>query len=223
MVNKIKIVSTKKLLPYQKQVLLEANFDLFDDDFIQTKIKSFESSQSNENLIFTSQKAVQSVLLNPRCDELKDKNVFAVGIQTKKILTENGFNVVFHTNYASDLAKKIIQFYNKGSYTFFCGNLRHDILPDLLKENSIAIDEIEVYETQLTSKKVKENQDGILFFSPSAVESYLKMNTIRNETCFSIGKTTSDSIHKRGIKNYVTAKKPSIDEVIKEVINVFSK
>ena len=33
--------------------------------------------------------------------------------------------------------------------TFFCGNLRRDELPILLKENKIEVEEIEVYKTTL--------------------------------------------------------------------------
>ena len=79
--------------------------------------------------------------------------------------------------YAADLAEIISLIYGKESYTFFSGNLRRDVLPNTLKENGITCNEIEVYETNITSKKIKEKLDGILIFSPSAVESSFKLNT----------------------------------------------
>jgi uroporphyrinogen-III synthase len=223
--NKINIVSTKKLLPNQKQLLVEANFVVIEEDFIQTKSIDFELEKVNQNLIFTSQNAVQSILQHPKCTDLKSKNVFSVGMKTKELLTENGFNVIAYTGYASDLAEIISLIYNKESFTFFSGNLRRDILPNTLKENQIEFNEIQVYETDLTSKKITDKLDGILFFSPSAVESYLKSNTIKNEICFCIGETTAEvlvpRLRDKKIENIVIADKPSVENVIAEVIEYY--
>lgn len=222
MTKSINILSTKKLLPNQKQDLLNANFNLIEEDFIETKIKNFELSKVNDNLIFTSQNAVKSVLQHPKIAELKDKNVFAVGIKTKSLLEENGFKVDVHTNYALDLAEIISLIYNKEKYTFFCGNLRREVLPNTLKENKIVFNEIEVYETNLTSKKTTNKLDGILFFSPSAVESYLTKNTIKNEICFCIGETTAEALEEKEINNIIIAEKPSVENVIDEVIEYYN-
>lgn len=222
MTKPIHIVSTKKLLPNPKQALLEADIILIEEDFIETKIKNFELSKVNDNLIFTSQNAVQSVLQHPKCNELKSKNVFAVGMKTKSLLTENGFNVIAYTGYASDLAEIITLIYGKESYTFFSGNLRRDVLPNTLKENGITFNEIEVYETNLTPKKITKKLDGILFFSPSGVESYLKSNTIKDEICFCIGETTAEALENKKIKNIIIAVKPSVENVIDEVIEYYN-
>ena len=225
MTKQINILSTKKLLPNQKQLLLDANIALIEEDFIETKFKSFELSKVNDNLIFTSQNAVQSVLQHPKCYELipklREKNVFSVGMKTKNLLTENGFNVIAYTGYASDLAEIISLIYSKESYTFFSGNLRRDVLPNTLKENGIEFNEIEVYETNITSKKITNKLDGILFFSPSAVESYFKLNTIKEETCFCIGETTAEALENKKVKTIVIADKPSVENVITEVIEYY--
>lgn len=222
MTKQINILSTKKLLSNQKQVLLDANITLIEEDFIETKIKNFEISKVNDNLIFTSQNAVQSVLQHSKCNELKSKNVFSVGMKTKDLLTENGFNVIAYTGYAADLAEIISLIYSKESYTFFSGNLRRDVLPNTLKENGIKFNEIEVYETNITSKKIKEKIDGILFFSPSAIESYFKLNTIKDEMCFCIGETTAETLENKKIKNIIIADKPSVENVITEVIEYYN-
>lgn len=219
MVKKITILSTKKLLPNQKQKFLN-NIHLIEDNFIETKIKKFELNEVNDNLIFTSQNAVQSVLQHPKCNELKSKNVFCVGIKTKDLLTEKGFNVIAYTGYAYDLAEIISLIYSNESYTFFSGNIRRDVLPNTLKENGITFNEIEVYETLLTPKKINEKLDGILFFSPSAVESYLKLNTIKEEMCFCIGETTAEALENKKIKNIIIAEKPTVEDVIEKAINI---
>ena len=222
MTNKINILSTKKLSQNQKKELLNANFEVIEEDFIQTKIKDFQLSKVNENLIFTSQNAVLSILNHPKVEELKSKNVFSVGMKTKELLTENGFNVIAYTGYASDLAEIVALIYNKESFTFFSGNLRRDVLPNTLKENGITLNEIEVYETELTSKKINNKIDGILFFSPSGVESYLKSNTIKEEICFCIGETTAEALENKKVKNIVIAQKPSVENVIAEVIEYYN-
>lgn len=218
----IKILSTKRLLPSQKQVVLDANIDLNDEDFIETNIKNFELSKVNNNLIFTSQNAVQSILQHPKCEDLKSKDVFSIGMKTKDLLTENGFNVVAYTGYAADLAEIISLIYSEESFTFFSGNLRRDVLPNTLKENGITFNEIEVYETKITSKKVTKKVDGILFFSPSGVESYFKMNTIKDETCFCIGETTAEALENKKVKTIVIADKPSVENVIAEVVEYYN-
>lgn len=222
MTKKINILSTKKLLPNQKQLLVDTVFSVIDDDFIETKTKNYELSKVNDNLIFTSQNSVQSILHHPKHKDLQSKNVFCVGLKTKKLLEDNGFNVVAYTGYASDLAEIITLIYSSESFTFFSGNLRRDVLPTILKENEITFNEIEVYETKLTPKKTTAKFDGILFFSPSAVESYLKLNTIKDEICFCIGETTASSLENKKIKNIEIAEKPTIEYVIDEVIEYYN-
>jgi len=219
--NTINILSTKKLLPKQKQLLLDANISVLEENFIEIKIKNFELSNVNDNLIFTSQNAVQSVLDNPKCNELGGKSVFCVGMKTKEFLEENGSEVAVYTDYAADLAEIITLIYANETFTLFSGNLRRDVLPNTLKQNQITFNEIEVYETNITSHKIKSKLDGILFFSPSAVESYLKTNTIKNEVCFCIGETTAEALEIRKIKKIVIAELPSIENVITEVIEYY--
>lgn len=220
MQNQINILSTKILLPHQKQELVNANFNVIEADFISTENKDFELNKINDNLIFTSQNAVNSILRHPKCEELKTKNVFCVGLKTKILLSESGFNVIAYTGYASDLSEIITLIYSSESYTFFSGNMRRETLPKALKEAGIKFNEIEVYETTLTPKKIKDKVDSILFFSPSGVESYLKDNTIKKETCFCIGDTTAEALAKI-TKNIIIAEQPSVEDVIEECINEY--
>ncbi|WP_316634845.1 uroporphyrinogen-III synthase [uncultured Flavobacterium sp.] len=220
MSKSIQILSTKKLSSEQKQALVKANLDVIEADFIQTQNKPFELKDLNENLIFTSQNAVHSILSHPKIEALKSKNVFCVGLKTKILLSENGFNVVAYTGYAADLAEIITLIYRSESYTFFSGNLRRETLPKALKEAHIKFNEIQVYDTSLTPQKIKTAVDAILFFSPSGVESYLKENTIKKETCFCIGETTAEALDKI-TKNIIIADQPTVEDVIEDVIEEY--
>ena len=222
MSKKIQILSTKTLPSIQKSALENANFNVLETDFIKTQNKNFDLKDIHANLIFTSQNAAHSVLSHKNCDDLKTKNVFCVGLKTKILLSENGFNVNVYTGYAEDLAEIITLIHHTDSFTFFSGNLRRDMLPNSLKKANVVFNEIEVYETTLTPQKIKNSVDGILFFSPSGVESYLKENTIKNEICFCIGETTAETLENKKIKNIVMANSPSIQNVITEVIEYYS-
>ena len=220
MTQKISILSTKILSNIQKEALVNADFNVIEADFIKTEHQDFDLKNIKDNLIFTSQNAVHSILQHPKCAELKTKNVFCVGLKTKILLSENGFNVDVYTGYASDLSEIITLIHGSDSFTFFSGNLRREILPQALKEAGIDFNEIKVYETTLTPHKIKDSVAVILFFSPSGVESYRKENTIKKETCFCIGETTADALHKI-TKNIIIAENPTIEDVIEECINEY--
>jgi uroporphyrinogen-III synthase len=218
--SQIKILSTKTLSNIQKEALINADFNVIEADFIKTEHQDFDLKNIKDNLIFTSQNAVHSILQHPKCEELKTKPVFCVGLKTKILLSENGFNVDVYTGYASDLAEIITLIHGSDSFTFFSGNLRREILPQALKEGNVDFNEIKVYETTLTPHKIKDSVEAILFFSPSGVESYLKENTIKKETCFCIGETTAEVLEKI-TKNIIIAENPTIEDVIEECINEY--
>ena len=218
------ILSTKTLSVEQRQVFLNANFDLLEQDFIEIKNNLFELNTINNNLIFSSQNAVLSLMEQNGWEVLKTKPVFCVGVKTKELLELHGFTVDVYLDYASELAEIITLIYNKESYTFLSGNLRKETLPKALKSARITFNEIEVYQTTLAPFKIsdQENFDGILFFSPSAVESYLTNNKIKNEVCFCVGTTTAAALETKKIKNIVIAETPTIEEVILQVIEYYT-
>ncbi len=222
MENQIRIMSTKKLLTNQKQYLLNANFSVVEADFIGIKNIDFTVGNDNEFLIFSSQNAVESVLKNKNIAELLPKRCFCVGEKTKALLEEKGFVVLVHSDYASELASIICNKYQKQSFTFFSGNLRKDILPEAMRLAKIQFEEISVYETVYSPTEIQSKPDGILFFSPSAIESYVQVNKITDEMCFCIGQTTAETAEKY-TSNIIIANQPSVENVIIQCLNYYSK
>jgi uroporphyrinogen-III synthase len=220
--NQLRIVSTKKLQANQKQYLLNANFSVVEADFIKIKLKKFTYKSKFQYLIFSSQNAVESILKNNKLELLRSKKCFCVGQKTKTNLELNGFRVIESADYASELASTICNQYNEESFVFFSGNLRREILPDSLTLANVRFEEIEVYETMLTPHTINSKPDGILFFSPSAVESYLQANIITDEICFCIGKATAEPVEKM-TTNCITANQPSIENVIIQCIKYYSE
>ena len=220
MQNQIRIVSTKKLSEKQKQQLLSVDFSVFDEDFISIQNKDFVIYSINDYLIFTSQNAVESILRNKKIDQIKTKKCFCVGEKTKAILEENNFEVMEYADYASELASIICNQYSKNSFTFFCGTIRREVLPDALKLAATKLDEVMVYETILTSHKIDFVPNAILFFSPSGVESYLQENKIEDENCFCIGNTTAEVL-KYTTPNIIIANQPSVDSTTMKCIEYY--
>ena len=225
MATPTRILSTKVLLSHQKQVLTNVGLEVLESNFIEVANKNFELKGIKDNLIFTSQNAVRSFLSHLQYEELKpelqQKKVFCVGVKSKTILTDAGFEVVAYADYAEDLAEIISLIYANASYTFFSGNLRKETLPLALEEAGIEFNEIEVYETKLNPHKITKAVDAILFFSPSGVASYLKDNTIKKELCFCIGETTAEALE-IATKNIIVAPQPSIEELLADVIEEYN-
>ena len=217
------ILSTKTLSDEQRKTFLDADFDLLEQDFITIRNNIFDLKSIHNNLIFSSQNAVLSLVEQTGWEVLKTKPVFCVGIKTKELLELYGFTVDVYLDYAAELAEIITLIYNKESYTFLSGNLRKETVPEALKSAGITFNEIEVYQTKLAPFKISDQEkfDGILFFSPSGVESYLTNNKIKNEVCFCIGTTTASALEAKKIKNIVVPETPTIEEVIEEVIEYY--
>lgn len=97
---------------------------------------------------------------------------------------------------ASQLADLIIKEGTR-EIVFFCGDRRRDELPDKLRANGIKVEEVVIYRTTETPHKIDDDYDGVVFFSPSAVNSFFTSNTPRGNTIFyAMGDTTASEIKK---------------------------
>lgn len=207
------VLSTKKLTETQKELLLHSGIGFVEYDAIGINPVDFQVGENIENAIITSQNTIKSLLDK----KVRIENCFCVGEKTKKLLEQNGYTVKKIAEYGKDLAKNIVNQFPDQHFTFFCGNWRREELPKILKENKIDFTEVEVYETVLKPKKFDCTFDGILFFSPSAVESFTKENTLKNTNAFCIGTTTAAEAEKYTDK-IIIAKQPTIENVIVQVV-----
>ena len=214
-----RILSTKKLSKALKNKLSDAKIELVEKNFIQTKSIDFETPQLNDYLIFTSKEAVKSVLKSD-VKNVHTISCLCVGSKNKNFLEKKGFTVLESADYAEDLIQIIDSKYKDNSFTFFCGNIRKNTIPDFFQQNKIAYNETIVYETKLKPHQIKEPFDGVLFFSPSGVNSFLEKNSLKNRICFCIGTTTAKALENR-TKNIVIASQPTVEHVINEVIKYY--
>ncbi|WP_025742824.1 uroporphyrinogen-III synthase [Aquimarina pacifica] len=211
------LLSTKKLTSSQKELLLNAGLGYVAYDAILIEQYTIETAIEVENAIFTSKNAVR-VIQNAKA---KIQNCFCVGSNTKNLLEENGYTVVETAQNALDLAKIIVKKYKNHSFSFFCGNLRRDELPDYLNRNDIKFNEQIVYKTSLEYRSFDRFFDGILFFSPSAVVSYTLENKIKDSVAFCIGKTTAAEVQRHTEAEIIIANKPTVENVIVQAAKYF--
>ncbi|WP_339608940.1 uroporphyrinogen-III synthase [uncultured Planktosalinus sp.] len=207
------ILSSKKLSEPQRNLLLQAGIGLVEYNAIGIELVAFEVKGIIKNAIITSQNTVKGLVDK----KVQIENCFCVGEKTKAMLEANGIKVKVMTYYGKELADILVTGYADKVFTFFCGNLRRDELPAKLRENKIGFTEVEVYKTVLKSKKFERTFDGVLFFSPSAVESFTKENQLKNTTAFCIGTTTAAEAEKYTDK-IIIATKPTIENVIVQVV-----
>ncbi|WP_299213172.1 uroporphyrinogen-III synthase [uncultured Aquimarina sp.] len=212
------ILSTKKLSTAQKELLLNSGIGFVEYSAIEIELLDVDFNGDVKHAIFTSKNAVKAI----QNSEFRVQNCFCVGENTKKLLETNGLKVAETAQNATDLGKIISKNYKNEQFFFFCGNLRRDELPLILEENNIELEEVVVYKTHKKSKKFDRTFNGILFFSPSAVESYVSNNLIDKSTVFCIGNTTASEA-KKYTDNIIVANKPTVENVIVQAVKYFDK
>ena len=214
------IVSTKILTEAQQSVLLGLDIQLIEHNFVSVNLLPIKLTLPYNLLIFTSQNAVRSVLQHPLATTLKDCVVLCVGKRTAQLLEKSGFTVCCSFHYATDLTKylsaNLKEFENMTHIAFFAGTHRLETLPQFFAKYLPNVEEITAYQTELTPITIHKKVDGILFFSPSGVESYRSCNPAGKEKVFCIGDTTAEAAQ-RYWKDVVIAEKPTIDSVLAQV------
>ncbi|MEO1030146.1 MAG: hydroxymethylbilane synthase [Bacteroidota bacterium] len=212
------IYSTKKLtddqlLLFHNDVVAESN------DAIKISLNRLSKSivrNEIEHVIITSKNAVEALLTNFSAPELQFKNIYCVGRRTKRMI-EKRIGKVTHTEAnAKKLAHYLAENLEGKQVTYFCSDLRLDDLPNILSGNNIVVNEIEAYQTKFDADKVEGHLDGVLFYSPSTVESFLKQNKATG-IAFCIGETTAKAA-KSYFKDVRVAKVPTVESVI-ELVN----
>jgi len=212
------IYSTKKLtddqhLLFHNDVVADSN------DSIKISLNRLTKSvvrNEIKNVIITSQNAVESLLTNFSAPELQFTNIYCVGRRTKRMV-EKRIGKVTHTEpSAKKLAEYLVEFIDGTEVTYFCSDLRLDDLPNTLTENNITVNEVEAYQTKFDADKIEGNLDGIMFYSPSTVESFLKQNKA-NGIAFCIGETTA-KVAQQYFDDVRISKVPTVESVI-ELVN----
>ncbi len=214
------IYSTKKLTDDQ-QLLFHNDVEAESNDAIKISLNRLTKSvirNEIQNVVITSKNAVESLLTNFSAPELQFKNIYCVGRRTKR-LVEKRIGKVTHTEQnAKKLAEYLVEYIDGTEVTYFCSDLRLDDLPNILTENKITVNEVEAYQTKFDADKVEDSLDGVMFYSPSTIESFLKQNKAKG-IAFCIGETTA-KVAQQHFEDVRVAKVPTVESVI-ELVNEY--
>lgn len=184
-------------------------FDYTNEGEIKNKI-----NRNCKQFIITSQNSVKAI------KNLKiDGDFYVVGKKTASMLRKLNFNVVLETDYAKDLAPKLLKIESDKNWNFFCGNSRRDLLVDELVKNGNSVNEIITYQSIPVFYKVEQSYDAYVFFSPLSFQTFVKNNSVPvNSTIFTVGiTTTSEVVKKYPNHNIITADIPLVDVVVNNI------
>ena len=213
------ILSTKILTSSQKSILTKANIKVEDYDAIKIDYLTTQIDPNFQNIIFTSQNTVKAFLQTVGAQNLANNKytAFCVGEKTKSLLEENDINVMEMTHYGAELAKILVNKHPNESFLFLCGDKRRNEIPSFLTKNKVIFKEQIVYQNNPNPITFSTDFDGILFFSPSGIESYTAKNNIKNSVAFCIGTTTAFEAQKHA-KRIIIAQKPTIESVLEKAV-----
>jgi len=149
--------------------------------------------------------------------------IFCLEGATRRMVEKRfGAGIAGTAESAGELAKKIIESNPKEPVVFFCGNLRRQELPALLRQAGLVVEERVVYRTVPTPQRVDREYHGIAFFSPSGVESFFSANPVNATTVyFAIGRTTAAAVRARTGRDAIIASKPDKEILINELVTHF--
>ena len=215
----INCYSTKTLTDDQLQ-LFSKDLNIGSSDFIKISLNRMAPSIAKskiKNVIITNQNAVDSILHNFSDNELQFENIYCVGRRVKRLIEKRIGKVAHFEKNAEKLAEYMVEYMEGTEATYFCSDVRLDNLTTILIENNITVNEIEAYQTKFDAIEVDEKALGIMFYSPSTVQSYMQKNK-PNKIAYCMGETTAKEARKH-FEDVRVAKIPTVESVI-ELVNL---
>ena len=151
--------------------------------------------------IFTSRHAVEAVL-SVLGQDVPSWDLACMDGATRKALADHfgEERIISTAAKAAELAGSLLDLLREDpdrELIFFCGNRRLDELPVILQREGRSVTDLVVYDTSNTPVRVNEEYRAIVFFSPSAAESFYSANSTGPGTLvFTIGETTAKAVRK---------------------------
>jgi uroporphyrinogen-III synthase len=213
------VLSTRELSPSLVEKAAAAGVVIDSLSFIATEaLEVGEVPARPSTVVFTSGNAVEAI--EGAIGE--GWKIFCTAGATRRTVAERfGETAIVGTaESAAALAETIIGEGWVKEVWFFCGDLRREELPAMLRQAGLEVHEVVVYKTRLTPLKIGRVYDGIAFFSPSAVESFFSVNRIPAHTrLFAIGGTTAEAIRQRCDNPVTTSERPEAELLINQIIH----
>ncbi|RYY52588.1 MAG: uroporphyrinogen-III synthase [Chitinophagaceae bacterium] len=232
MEHNITILSTRELDEAQAIRLREKGFRFDQVPFIEMKPRTGEGLRNELKAltgkpllaVFTSRVGVAAV--TGLLDSVPGQWQVACMGGATRTNAESFFGsetVVLESGSAKELGEKLQAMDSPLPVVFFAGNRRLDELPALLQSHPAGFSEVTVYDTNETPVKLQQPYDGILFFSPSAAQSFFSVNEAAADTVlFAIGDTTAAAIRQLSANKIITSPFHSPAKMIEAVLGHFA-
>jgi uroporphyrinogen-III synthase len=222
------IVSTRTLTSDKLNELQGKGWKFTGHNFVSKVIHvpaDLKAQSIHKHVVLTSITGVKSFLKIAEQLNLNvaDYIIYCIARGTKEYAAASGLNIKSTALHASALAVEILKDVDVKAVTHVSSNLRRDELSDKLTKAGVVVHDVTAYRTEFTPIALDESYDALVFFSPSAVDSFLTMNPLQRVPCFCIGKTTGDYAKQKGYQQVYVADAPSEDILLQTIINYYSK
>ncbi len=232
MQNNISILCTRPLSKALVEQAQQQGIIIDEIAFIATAgIQTIEVQQEIEQVatqtttvVFTSMNAVEAVAGYLHGQPVNWR-IYCMGTTTNQLVKKyfGEQQLAGIANSAAELAELIAANILVDELTFFCGDQRRDELPEILSSYTIDVTEIVVYQTIAINHVVNKIYNGILFFSPSAAESFFSKNKLPAATVlFAIGSTTANEIKKYSTNKIITSSEPGKENLVAKMMEYFT-
>jgi len=228
MIKKPHIVSTRKLTSNKVAELEKQGWKFTQHDFIRKIIEvpaDCKKESIQQNIVLTSKSGVEAFLKvsNELNLDLKAYTIYCISHATQESAINAGLSVQASAPNASSLADEILKDKTIRAVTHVCGNRRLNELSEKLNQAGLNVQDLIAYRTEFTPVAIDQPYDGIMFFSPSAVDSFLSVNTLQTVPCFCIGQTTGNHAKQKGYPLVYSPDAPTEEAILNVLTNYFHK
>ncbi|RBQ26717.1 MULTISPECIES: uroporphyrinogen-III synthase [Arcobacteraceae] len=188
------------------------NLEVFEIEYLKFDI---DVKQYNA-LVFTSKNAILSLDKNNK--EWIDIPSYVIAQKTANVAKRFNSNIAFigSSGHGNDFAYELIPYLKNKKVLYIKALKTVSNLPNILRENSINVDEIVAYRTTCNKKEpiLLEENSTIIFTSPSSVECFFKKYSWHSSfKAIVIGKTTALYLPKN--IDYQISVSTSVEECVK--------
>ncbi len=228
MIRSPHIVSTRRLNSRKFNELQQSGWRFTAHDFIRKAIRipvDIRPSSVHKNVVLTSSTGAKAFLQMIKQLQLDIDNyvVYCISPGTKEYVLASGLTIKSTAPHASALADEILLAVEAKEVTHIRGNLSRPELSEKLTRAGVVVQEVMTYRTELTPIVINLPYEAIIFFSPSAINSFLSRNDLQQVPCFCIGQTTADYAKQKGYKHTYIPDAPSEEILLKTIVTYYTK